>query len=210
MSPTDTTRGLASRLLRPLPLGGVALALVGGGVLYRAARRRGVGDVGPLEAQRVLTVLRPPGEVFGVWQDPDSLRQALAPFADVTSTGPGQTRWVLRLPGGRMLSYAAELAEERPGERSRWHTRPGVEPAAEVELRLRPAPADRGTEATLFLRLGAPGGALTRALGGPALGLAAQSALRRFKSLAETGEIPTLERNPAARPEASERSRRPN
>jgi hypothetical protein len=34
---------------------------------------------------------------------------------------------------------------------------------------------------------------------GPAPKLLLQKALRRFKSLAETGEIPTLQRNPAAR-----------
>jgi hypothetical protein len=36
-------------------------------------------------------------------------------------------------------------------------------------------------------------------LGSTPLNLAVDGALRRFKSLAETGEIPTTERQPAAR-----------
>ena len=66
-----------------------------------------------------------------------------------------------------------------------------------------PAPADRGSVATLHFRFDPPGGLLGEAtaklLAGKGLGLAADGVLRRFKSLVETGEIPTTERQPAAR-----------
>ena len=57
--------------------------------------------------------------------------------------------------------------------------------------------------ATLRLRFDPPGGVLGDApvelLGHKPLNLAADGVLRRFKSLVETGEIPTTERQPAAR-----------
>lgn len=52
-------------------------------------------------------------------------------------------------------------------------------------------------------RFDPPGGALgeglLQLLGTTPLNLVADNALRRFKSLVETGEIPTTERQPAAR-----------
>lgn len=72
----------------------------------------------------------------------------------------------------------------------------------DAEVRFRPAPNDLGTEVTLSLRLDPPSGpahALAPIAGGAAGTLLATKALHRFKSLAETGEIPTLTRQPAAR-----------
>lgn len=184
-------------ILRSGPLGGVALALVGGGLLYRTLRqRREAGEGGAHEATRVLTLLRSPDEVYRAWHDPTFLTRSLALFADVTPAGSGRLRWALRLPSSRPLSWETESVEERPGELSSWRSRPGAALASSGELRLRPAPAGRGTEATLSLQFGPQ----TPALGGAALGLAVEAVLRRFKSLAETGEIATLEHNPAARP----------
>jgi uncharacterized membrane protein len=66
----------------------------------------------------------------------------------------------------------------------------------------RAAPAGWGTEVALHLDFGVPGGALGRAVVDHlpmAPRLAAERALRRFKSLVETGEMPTLDRNVSAR-----------
>ena len=82
----------------------------------------------------------------------------------------------------------------------RWESDPGAALPSDGFIRFRPAPADWGTEVTLGLHLFAP-----RRLHGVSAckGLhpqvAAEKILRRFKSLAETGEVPTLVRQPAAR-----------
>ena len=78
-------------------------------------------------------------------------------------------------------------------------------PASRMKDRcaFRPAPGDRGTVVTLHLRFDPPGGTLGSAavklLGPTPLHVVVDGALRRFKSLIETGEIPTTERQPAAR-----------
>ncbi|HAV37521.1 MAG TPA: hypothetical protein DCX52_14405 [Massilia sp.] len=57
--------------------------------------------------------------------------------------------------------------------------------------------------ATLRIRLHPPGGplgdTLLKLLGATPLDMVADAALRRFKNLVETGEIPTTARQPAAR-----------
>jgi hypothetical protein len=60
-------------------------------------------------------------------------------------------------------------------------------------VRFRPAPQGRGTE--VLLRLDAPAGGTL----GFVPSAVAGKALRNFKSLVETGEIPTLKRNPSGR-----------
>jgi hypothetical protein len=66
-------------------------------------------------------------------------------------------------------------------------------------VQFRAAPAEQGTEVTLRLTLdegaAGPGEVLPRWVAG--------TTLRRFKSLVETGEIPTLNRNPSARASAA-------
>ena len=93
--------------------------------------------------------------------------------------------------------------DDRPGEGIGWRSLPGATVSNEGSVRFRPASADRGAVATLRFRFDPPGGALgdaaVKLLGTTPLDLAADGALRRFKSLVETGEIPTTERQPAAR-----------
>jgi hypothetical protein len=81
-------------------------------------------------------------------------------------------------------------AEELQRLWDRPETRTDVLEGAEASASFSPAPGDWGTVATLTVRGG----------NGMASRLKLGRALRRFKSLAETGEIPTLEHNPSARP----------
>jgi uncharacterized membrane protein len=64
---------------------------------------------------------------------------------------------------------------------------------------------DWGTQVTLHFTFDPPGGTLGNKMAkrlNIVPSMLAEKALRRFKSLAETGEIPTLKHNPAARADA--------
>ena len=84
----------------------------------------------------------------------------------------------------------------------RWQSVEGASLPSEGEVHFRPAPGDRGTEVTLRIRFNPPGGALGLAAA-KVLGfvprLFAERAIHYFRALAETGEIPTTDRQPAAR-----------
>ncbi len=74
--------------------------------------------------------------------------------------------------------------------------------ASRGNLTFKPGPESAGTEVTLWVQfeppLGPVGEGLVKTLQKAPRALAGQ-ALRRFKSLVETGEIPILDRNPSAR-----------
>ena len=207
--------------LRRRSLGGAAMATVGGWLFYRGAtgrgrpsrtfggstaadseRREAGAPATATEVAHSTTVRRPADELSEFWRDPDHLTRIFGEFADVVSTGENRQRWAVHAPLGRTMAWNAHVAEDRPGEVLRWESEPGATVPNEGTVRFRPAPGDRGTEVTLRLRFDLPGGALGDAamrLLGVVPDTIAESALRRFKSLAETGEIPTLERNPSGR-----------
>lgn len=106
------------------------------------------------------------------------------------------------MPLGQNLEWDARIVEEHSGKFLRWASLPGAKLPNEGSLRLSAAPGDRGTEVRLYFRFDPPGGILGDTvvkLLGFAPRMVAEKALRRFKSLVETGEIPTTEHQPTAR-----------
>lgn len=207
--------------LRRRSLGGSALALAGGALLYQAisgspdllrslglrsgeagARREPGAPADAPELQRSITVDASAEELYRLWREPETLPRIMAHVAEVRVLSPERARWVVRGPLGQSLAWETQMVEDRPGELLRWESPPDSELPSEGWVRFRPAPGDRGTEATLYLRLDPPAGALgdaaVKLLGTVPRGLLGK-ALHRFKSLVETGEIPTTERQPAAR-----------
>ena len=209
--------------LKRRSLVGTAMVLAGGWLLYRTLgnrdRRSGgpravaeavdrgaelAESAAPTEVERTVTVGGSAADLSAYWRDPELLTQIVGGAVDVTSAGEGRTHWTAATPLGLNLEWDAELVEDSPGEVLRWESTAGLALFEEGSVRFRPAPADRGTEVTLALRFDPPGGALGRGAlellrASSALDAMANKALYRFKSLAETGEIPTLEGNPSGR-----------
>jgi hypothetical protein len=132
---------------------------------------------------RVVTIGRSPEELLDLWRRPEVQARAFAHVGGEVSTGDGPD-------AADGAAWSVEMSEAA-AEELRWtsHTQ---ELAHTGALVVRPAPNGFGTEVTL--RVDADGD-LPSALSSPAL----FEVLHRFKSLAETGEIPTLDRNPHAR-----------
>lgn len=171
----------------------------------RAGRRQELGgEPAPdePEVQRSITIEKPADELHRLWREPETLPKVMGHFAEVAPTGEDRARWTVRGPLGPTFEWETEIVEERVGEVVRWTSLPGADPPNAGTLSFRPATSDRGTVVTLRLRFDPPGGmlgdAVVRLLGGPPAGIVSKS-LRYFKSLAETGEIPTTDRQPAAR-----------
>ncbi|MES2461527.1 MAG: SRPBCC family protein, partial [Armatimonadota bacterium] len=123
-------------------------------------------------------------------------------FADITVRDAEHAHWRVQMPVGKSLEWEVQTVEDRPGELVRWEMLDGASLPGEGALSLKPAPGDRGTEATLRFHFDLPGGAVGNGVAkvlGSVPKVAAAKALRRFKSLAETGEIPTTRPQPAAR-----------
>ena len=164
-------------------------------------RQNGASSVQRVE--RAITIGRSADELRRAWLDPQTLPQIMAGFATVRAAGEGRMHWRVNGPLGRVWEWESEAGADQPAGGIGWRSSPGAAIWNEGSVRFSPAPADRGTVATLRVGFEPPGGVLGDAavelLGHMPLNLAADGVLRRFKSLVETGEIPTTERQPAAR-----------
>lgn len=157
---------------------------------------------GKTEVERSITIGKSADELYRLWREPNTLPQLMQHFIQITPTGDTRAHWKINAPLGQTFEWDAELTEDRPGEFIGWKSSENAPISNEGAVHFRPAPGDRGTVATLRFRFAVPGGAI----GSAAANLfdfvpekLAGQALRSFKSLAETGEIPTLVKNPSAR-----------
>lgn len=160
--------------------------------------------VSRLNPHQSITIGRSAADLFTMWRNPDVIARVMKPFGDVETLGTDHLRWRLS-PLGSTIEVECTLAEERPGELVHWKSTPTSGFRVDERMRFQPAPQDRGTEVTLEYDVD-----LSRVPAGTTLGslaslfegaerTAIRKVLHNFKSLAETGEIPTLERNPSAR-----------
>lgn len=196
---------LVAEGLRRRSVGGVAAGVVGGLLLWRALQAgltESDSDARLTEVSRSITVAAPAEQLYEAWRDPSVLEQTMGHFATVESIGGDSHRWSVHAPAGRTLSWETEVVQAEPGEVLRWASRPEQRIEMDGTVRFEPAAGDRGTRVALSLRFDPPGGQITATLLNR-LKLAPETlvgvALSRFKSLVETGEIPTLEGNPSAR-----------
>jgi uncharacterized membrane protein len=184
-------------------------ALIYDGVSGTCAVSHKLGlSAGSPTSQRIhqtITIGKDAAELYALWRNPDTMTRLMRPWADISSAGENHIRWSIPLPIGPAITGEAIMIEERPNEMVHWSTMPDDGLQINEWFHLSPAPQDRGTEVTLeylvdFSRI--RGGRTIRAISSffektPRIIIG--KVLHNFKALAETGEIPTLERNSSAR-----------
>jgi uncharacterized membrane protein len=193
-----------------------AFALVGGALMHRGvsghcyvydalgrkALPRSTRGAGYARPQRTITIERPAEELYRMWHDPRHVAALMSDFAEVESTPDGRWRWRARLPLGKSIEWTTTTVEDRPNELIAWRTEPDAPFMHEGSVRFRRAPRDWGTEVTLSMSFGSPGGVLSELTGTllSSIPKALEEAiLRRCKSMSVAGEMPTLKNNPSAR-----------
>jgi uncharacterized membrane protein len=158
------------------------------------------------EVEYSIPIERPAKDLYRVWRDPATLPRIMGFMADIHPAGDGRSEWRAVGSLGQSNAWVMQITEERPGELIRANADGGSALVTECEVRFRAAPGGRGTIATLRVRFDPPGGMLgdvaARFFDGVVPKELASKALRYFKSLVLTGEIPTTDRQPAARRDA--------
>ncbi|HKO50308.1 MAG TPA: SRPBCC family protein [Polyangiaceae bacterium] len=159
------------------------------------------------EVRRSITVGRPAHELYAIWRDPQNLATLLRGLVEVTPTAIDRAHWTMRGQLGTKTEWDAALVLDIPSEAISWESVEDQGPERGLSIRFAPAPANQGTEAVMVFRFDPPGGVIGEALSklfSIAPDLMLVKVLHRFKALAETGEVPTLEWNPSHRAESEQ------
>ncbi len=160
-------------------LGGMALAALGGILIYRGARGHcpayGVLGIDRSEAEprrgnlgvkidRRVTVQAPAETLFAFWRDLANLPRVMSHVESVQALGPSRSRWRVRGPAGFTTEWDAEIVNEVPNALIAWRTvaNPLVDHAGSV--RFEPARDGRGTDVCVSLQYDPLGGEAAHAL----------------------------------------------
>lgn len=188
-------------------VGAATVTAVGVGrvVARRRRRHQPEREDGWYVVHRGITVDRPIDAVIGFWTDRERLDRGLAEWATLEQLDDNRWRCVASDPGGGGTEWRAEITVDGP-RRLSWRVKDGpVDQRGRVELAS--APQDRGTEIRAELRWRS--GPVRRVLGlasGHDPDLALRSALRRIKSLIETGQVLDTRHDPSGRDRKQEQA----
>ncbi len=140
-----------------------------------------------------VTINRPARELYDFWRNPANLVQVMDNIRSIEPIDANRSRWTVRAPAGRMVSWEAVITEDVPGERITWQSAEGADVANSGRIEFRDA-GERGTVVRATIAYEPPGGAIGQLIAKlfqrePRI--QSRRDLRRFKQLMETGEIAT-------------------
>lgn len=214
-------------------LGGAALALAGGCLLYRAASgycpayamlRTGASAESSntdsptaviphgqgIKVEKSLTIQKPVGELFSFWRNFENLPRFMDHLESVTVQDNTHSHWVAKAPFGKTVEWDAEIINEIPDELIAWRSTENADIPNTGSVSFKTAPAGRGTILKVNLEYNPPAGALgalVARLFGEEPNQQVAGDLQRFKSLMEAGEIPTIEGQPQGNKEGYSHSK---
>ena len=176
---------------------GYTLAAAGGAIAYFGSR---TAESSTESVARGTVLLNcSPEEAYSRYRNFEDLPTFMHHLESVTKIGDRQYRWVARGPFEIPVQWDAEVVDEKTGESISWHSTPDSPITMEGSVRFSTSPANRGTVLTSITRFDHPASNLARTFAkllGKDPSFLMQQDLRRFKSLIETGEIPTTEGQP--------------
>jgi uncharacterized membrane protein len=194
-------------------LPGLALVAAGGALFYRGKtghcdlyQTLGIDTIhtsgSGLRMEKVVTVNRPPHEVYEFWHNLENLPRFMQHLESVQVTGERTSHWVARGPGGISAQWDAEMMDDYPGQQISWHSVGAADLPNRGAVEFKEAPGGRGTEVRVTVEYYPPGGAAGRAAARMAQVITAQQLeedLKRLKQVLETGEIATARNTAAAK-----------
>ena len=155
-----------------------------------------------MELTAATTVTRSPEEAYTLWKDLERLPDFMAHLDEVHVTGPRTSHWQASAPFGRTVEWDAEITQDVPGQLIAWRSVGDADIDNSGEARFVPAPGGQGTEIRVSLRYELPGGPLGKAAAryfGEEPHQQLDDDLRRFKQVAEIGEVVRSEGAPGGK-----------
>ena len=192
-------------------LGGLALAVAGGALMYRGLSGQcplycalGVSTAdahGPatsipaghgVKVEESITIMRPAHELYRFWRNFENLPRIMRHLESVSCGGGGRSHWVAKGPLGLRVEWDAAIISERDDELIGWRSLPGSEVDTAGSVHFTPAPGNRGTKVRVTLKYDPPAGrvgAMIAKLFGRSPEQEIREDLHRFKQWMETGAV---------------------
>jgi uncharacterized membrane protein len=142
-----------------------------------------------IKIERFVTVQVPPEELYAFWRNFENLPRFMQHLDSVSVIDDRHSRWVAKLPGGRTVTWTAEIVNDIPNVLIAWKTVGSPDVAHAGSVHFRKAPYDRGTELQVVFDYEPPGALLisqVARLFGHAPDALVRDDLRRFKELMES------------------------
>jgi uncharacterized membrane protein len=204
--------------LRRGGIGGTAAAILGAGLVYRAVTGRcslyqalgittahGHSDAVGVPAKRgrrhevSVVIERPASQLFDYWRQLKNLPRLFDHLVSVVEKSDGRSHWVARGPLGQTIEWDAEIHNSQPGEMIAWRSIPGSDLDTAGSIHFKPTADEGRSIVTLNMKYNPPAGKVGSAIAawlGQSVEGDLQQGLRRFKQIAETGEIPSVAGQP--------------
>jgi uncharacterized membrane protein len=143
-----------------------------------------------------VTINRPAQELYDFWRDPSNLVQIMDNISAIEVIDRTRSRWTVKAPAGREVSWESVITNDVPGEEITWQSAEGADVANSGRITFQDA-GQRGTVVRAVIAYAPPGGTIGQMIAKlfqrePRI--QARRDLRRFKQLMETGEIATAAR----------------
>ena len=149
-----------------------------------------------IEIKRSVTVNKPATELYNFWRKLENLPQFMHHLEQVVQTGEKSSHWQAKIAGGIPVEWDAEIVDDVPRKRIAWRATPDSQVQQNGVVEFKEATGGRGTVVHVDMHYTPPGGIIGETFGRLLNGVTAQQVendISRFKSLMETGEIPTTE-----------------
>ena len=200
--------------------GGLLLAALGGGLLYRGltghctmysmlgvhtnapdAEQASIASGQGVHVVHSITINQPAEKLYNFWRDFQNLPRFMKHIDRIEILNETQSRWTVDTALGP-VQWQAELITDTPHDTIAWRSLPDGKVACAGSVRFKPLAAGFGTQVDVNLRYdsaAARPGTLIASLFGQSPEQFIREDLRRFKRLMETGEIATIEGQPRGR-----------
>ncbi|MES2492939.1 MAG: SRPBCC family protein [Pseudomonadota bacterium] len=144
-----------------------------------------------------VTVMAPASEIYAFWRDVTRLQTVMDNVLSIEAIDDKRSRWTVKAPGGRTVSWEAIITEDRPGESISWQSAEGADIDNSGRVEFRSAGA-RGTIVRATIAYNPPAGAIGQIIAKlfqrePRI--QARRDLHRLKQVFEAGEVATGARN---------------
>jgi uncharacterized membrane protein len=201
--------------LRNRGLKGTGVAALGGGLVARgvtghcqmystlgistASEEERLSASRAIRVEKTLTVNAPAETLYRFWRDIENLPLFMPHIRSVQRLDDRRSHWIANDPTGGPVEWDAEITTDIKNEQLSWQSTEHADVYNAGSVNFHPAPEGRGTEVKVVMCYTPPAGTIGTAFAmllreNPAQHV--EDDLRRFKSLIETGEVPTTTGQP--------------